>query len=180
MQRIYVTGICGAGKTTLARAISRKCGFPHHELDALFHGPNWAKRPQFEEDVRSFIDDPQWVCEGEYHRFLGDLLWEHADTVVWLDMPRRTVMWRVVRRSLTRVILRRKMWNGNRETWCALLFDPKHPVHWAWSQYEVRRRHVAALATRHPRVRVVRLISARQARSWLRDRASADTVAEER
>lgn len=44
------------------------------------------------------------MTEDQYHRILGDLLWERADTVIWLDLPRRTVMWRVVRRSVLRAV----------------------------------------------------------------------------
>ncbi|WP_219470668.1 hypothetical protein [Nonomuraea rhizosphaerae] len=167
MNRIIVSGISGAGKTTLARKLSERLGLPRHELDALHHGPGWVKRPEFESDVDGFSRGGRWVSEDQYHRALGDLLWERADTVVWLDLPRRTVMWRVVRRSVARAVSGRELWNGNREAWRDWL-EPDHPVRWAWRHHGRRRRETAARAERHPDVRVIRLRTAREARNWLK------------
>ncbi|MCW2928187.1 MAG: adenylate kinase [Thermoleophilia bacterium] len=166
MRRVLVAGISGAGKTTLARQLAGRLGLPRHELDALHHGPGWVKRPSFEEDVTAFADDPAWVCEDQYQRLLGTLLWERADTVVWLDLPRRVVMRRVLWRTASRMVLRTELYNGNREQPRALL-DPGHPVRWAWSQHAARRAHTAALAAAHPTVRVVRLHTPREVAAWL-------------
>lgn len=167
MQRILVGGISGSGKSTLAAAVSARLAIPYHELDALHHGPGWVKRKSFEADVGGFAVEPQWICEDQYHLLLGDLLWERADAVVWLDLPRRTVMGRVIRRSLVRVITRRELWNGNRETWRSLLGSRTHPVRWAWTQHGPRRRDTAARITKYPQLQVVQLTSPRQVRRWL-------------
>jgi len=61
-----------------------------------------------------------------------------ADSLVWLDMPRRTVMRRVVVRTIRRVATREELWNGNREP-CSNLYskDPeKNLVVWAWTRYD--------------------------------------------
>jgi adenylate kinase family enzyme len=166
MDRVLVSGITGVGKTTLARELSARRGLLHQELDALHHGPGWVKRPDFESDVRCFSAQPRWVTEDQYHRFLGDLLWERSDTVIWLDLPRRTVMWRVVRRSLRRAITQAELWNGNRERWRDWL-QSDHPVRWAWSQFSRRRTQTAERVARHPDVTVIRLRTAWEARRWL-------------
>jgi adenylate kinase family enzyme len=163
MDRVLVAGISGAGKTTFARDLARRFGLPRYELDALHHGPGWVKRPEFEADVEAFSANPRWVSEDQYHRLLGDLLWERADTVIWLDLPRRTVMWRVVRRSLARALTRRELWNGNRERWRDWL-DPEHPIRWAWSRHADKRAKAADRIARHPHVTVVHLRTAREAR----------------
>ncbi|MEU7852822.1 hypothetical protein [Nonomuraea sp. NPDC049141] len=168
MNRIIVCGISGSGKTTLARKLAARLGLPRHELDALHHGPGWVKRPEFEAEVDEFSRGERWVTEDQYHRFLGDLLWERADTAVWLDLPRRTVMWRVVRRSLGRAITRRELWNGNREDWSAWL-EPDHPIRWAWTHHQRRRTQTADRITRHPEVTAIRLRTARAVKRWLAD-----------
>lgn len=173
MNRALIAGISGAGKTTLARMLSERYGLAHYELDALHHGPGWVKRPQFESDVKEFSGQDRWVTEDQYHRLLGDLLWDRADTVIWLDLPRRTVMWRVVRRSVARAVTRRPLWNGNRESIRDWL-DPDHPIRWAWSQFDRRRKETMERAARHPTVTVIRLRTARQARRWLRATALAE------
>jgi adenylate kinase family enzyme len=166
-RRVLVTGISGAGKTTMARRLSARWNLPHHELDALHHGPAWTPRPDFASDVRRFAAQDRWVTEDQYHRVLGDLLWEYADTVIWLDLPRRTVMWRVLRRSLSRAVTRRELWNGNRERWRDWL-RADHPIRWAWSQHGPRSHTTADRVSRFPSVTVVHLRTAREARRWLR------------
>jgi adenylate kinase family enzyme len=165
-RRVLIAGISGSGKTTLARKLSARWDLSCCELDALHHGPEWTPRPEFAADVRAFIARDRWVTEDQYHRVLGDLLWEHADTVIWLDLPRRTIMWRVIRRSVARFVLRRELWNGNRERlrdWV----QPYHPIRWAWSQAESRGRETAERAERFPDVTVVHLRAAGEARRWL-------------
>jgi adenylate kinase family enzyme len=167
MQRVLVAGISGAGKTTIAIKIEKRLGLPRYELDALCHGPEWVKRPEFEEDVGRFVVESRWVCEDQYHNYIGDLLWGYADTVVWLDLPRRTVIWRVLRRSLWRVTTRQRLWNDNRETWRAMFFSSTHPARWAWTQHHRRRQETVERIARHPQVTVVCLTSALEAKRWV-------------
>lgn len=167
VHRVLVAGISGAGKTTLAMQLAALLGLPRHELDALHHGPGWVKRLEFEADVARFSAEPSWICEDQYQGLLGELLWERADTVVWLDLPRRTVMRRVAWRTARRLVTREELYNGNRERWRALL-DPGHPVRWAWTRHADRARRTAELATRHPHVQVIRLRSPRAVDAWLR------------
>ena len=45
--RILVAGTSGAGKTTVAAALSARLGIPHTDIDGLYHGPGWTPRPEF-------------------------------------------------------------------------------------------------------------------------------------
>jgi hypothetical protein len=137
-----------------------------------------VKRQDFESDVDAFSAGPRWVTEDQYHTALGDLLWQRADTVIWLDLPRRTVMQRVVRRSVSRAITRRELWNGNRENIRDWL-DPEHPIRWAWSQSERRRRQIADRIARHPELTVVDLHSSRDARRWLHELRASSAIGAE-
>jgi adenylate kinase family enzyme len=158
VQRILIAGISGAGKTTLAHAVATRLDVPQYELDALHHGPGWVKRPKFEDEVAEIAAGERWVTEDQYFSLLGDLLWRRADTVLWLDLPHATIMRQVVRRSITRVVTRRELWNGNRETVRAL-FDRDHPIRWAWSEHTRWRAKVEDRIATHPHLHVVHLTS---------------------
>jgi adenylate kinase family enzyme len=110
------------------------------ELDALFHQPDWTPRPdaEFRAEVTEFARAKHWVIDGNYTSHgVADVVWPAADTLVWLDPPRRTVMWRVIRRTLRRVVTRQELWNGNREPW-SNLWNPrpeKNIIMWSWTRF---------------------------------------------
>jgi hypothetical protein len=83
------------------------------------------------------------VLDGGYSS-VRDALFRRATHLVWLDYERRVIMVRVIRRSLLRVVLRTELWagTGNRERWRHLL-QPSHPIRWAWSTWDRRRRETA-------------------------------------
>ncbi|MFE2884754.1 adenylate kinase [Streptomyces sp. NPDC059272] len=142
MERILVVGSTGAGKSTLARAVGERFGVPYHEMDALyFNGPDWAVNQSLTDDVRRLTSEPRWIIDSIGSPEVRDLLWGKADTVLWLDYPRRVIMPRVLRRSLRRTVTRESVFGGNRETWAGW-FSREHPAWWAWSQYARRRREI--------------------------------------
>jgi adenylate kinase family enzyme len=97
------------------------------------------------------------------------VLWDHADTLVWLDYPRWLCELRVVRRSIVRGALRRPLWNGNHESLRRMVTDAEHPVRWSWSHYAEKRALVEG--RRHdPRwshLDVIDLCNPREAARWL-------------
>lgn len=142
MERILVVGSTGAGKSTLARALGDRLGVPYHEMDALyFTGPGWAVNGRLTEDVARIAAGPRWIIDSLGYPDVRDLLWDRADTVVWLDYGRPVVMPRVLRRSLRRTITRESLFGGNRETWRDWL-TRDHPAWWAWSHHPTRRREI--------------------------------------
>lgn len=130
-------GASGSGKSRTARLLSGRLGAPHVELDALFHLANWTPNPRFAEDVDDATAGPAWVCDGNYTA-VRDLLWDRAQTLVWLDLPRTLTFWRVAVRTLRRMSGREVLWNGNRERLRGLL-APDHPLWWTWTTTPGRR-----------------------------------------
>lgn len=108
----------GSGKTTLAAAIAALIGAPHVELDALHHGPDWSEpTPEaFRAVVAPIVAQDAWVIDGSYMSKLADLVLARAELVVWLDLPMRIWLPRLVRRTAERIVRRTELWNGNRES----------------------------------------------------------------
>ena len=86
-----VASASGNGKTTLGRELARRLDVPFVEMDALVHGPNWVETPDDElrAQVEPLVAADGWVIDGTYRSKLGDLVLDHADLVVWLDLPIR-------------------------------------------------------------------------------------------
>ena len=139
MRRVWVVGNSGSGKTTLARTIAGRIGAPHVELDSIYHQPRWTPLPDddFRARVEELVSGDTWVLDGNYH-LLSHLV-THADTVVWIDFPRALVMRQLLRRTLLRGLLRKELWNGNRESLRNFVrLDPQKSIlRWSWTQHSV-------------------------------------------
>jgi adenylate kinase family enzyme len=172
--RISVVGNSGSGKSRLAAELAAALGTRHVELDAVIHQKDWVDLApeEFSRRVAELVAEASWVIDGNYSQ-VRDLVWGRANTVVWLDPPRRTVMRRVVGRTLNRVITGRELWNGNRETWRDVLSrDPQRSIiAWAWVEH---RRYQATYrdASSDPawaHLRFLRMADAQDRRRLLSD-----------
>ena len=176
-----MVGNSGSGKSTLAVALATRLGVPYVELDSIFHQPGWTELPhdEFRARVGALAAGENWVIDGNYTA-VRDLVWARADTVVWIDLPRRLVMRRVIGRTFRRAMFRQELWNGNREpasNWLTL--DPERSIiMWSWTQHtEYRARYGEAMADpKWARLRFVRLRSSAAVRTFLRN---APTVREQ-
>ena len=174
VRRVSVVGTSGVGKSTFASALALGLGAAFLELDSLQHQADWTPLPveEFRARVALVTDGECWVIDGNYSR-VQDLVWARADTVVWLDLPRRMVMRRIIWRSVLRLAGRTELWNGNRERWRNLFSLDKEEsvIAWAWQTYASNRaRYEAAMADPlHSHLRFVRLRSAVAMRGFLRE-----------
>jgi adenylate kinase family enzyme len=138
MHRVSVVGVPASGKTTVGRRLAASFGVPFVELDAIFHQPGWVELPvdDFRKRVTEALTAPAWVVDGNYSA-VRDLVWQRADTVVWLDLPRRRVMYRIILRTVRRALTRERLWNGNREPLSNFYrLDPtKNIIRWTWVKY---------------------------------------------
>lgn len=150
MRRISVVGCSGSGKSTVGEALALALDVPHLELDSIRHQANWQELPndEFAARVGAFVAGEAWVVDGNYSVVREPLVWPRADTIVWLDLPKAVVTLQIVSRSLWRVVLRKELWNGNRESWRNLLaWEPERSIiRWSWTSYDrVQQRYTAAI-----------------------------------
>ena len=98
-RRVIVTGLAGAGKSTLSLALGARTGLPVIHLDLHFWKPGWVapSETEWREKQRDVLAGDAWIADGNYHETL-DLRLERADTVVFLDLP----WWRCSGRALLR------------------------------------------------------------------------------
>jgi adenylate kinase family enzyme len=148
VRRVSVVGTSGSGKSTLARELAGILGVPHLELDSVHHQPGWVPLPpdEFRQAIAAKVAGDGWVVDGNYSS-VRPLVWARADTVVWLDLPKHTVMRQIIWRTLRRVARREELWNGNRERWRNFFsLDPHQSViAWAWHKHaEYQERYGAA------------------------------------
>lgn len=97
MLRVLVTGNAGAGKSSLGNTLAHALGLPYIGLDSIVWNPGWVSTPRHErEDTeRSIALTSKWVVDG-----VSNVLLDAADTVVFLDFPRRTCFWRAFKRNI--------------------------------------------------------------------------------
>lgn len=167
-RRILVYGVTGSGKTTLTGELGEVTGIAWHSVDDLTWEPGWVVVDQHEQRRRIDVicAQPEWILETAYGS------WRHiplarADLVVALDYPRWFSLQRLVRRTVARLVDRREICNGNRQT-----------LRKALSRNGIIGWHFDSYARKHDRIRewyadplgpaVVRLTSAAATQEWLR------------
>ncbi|HEY9621588.1 MAG TPA: DNA topology modulation protein [Crinalium sp.] len=101
MRKILILGSGGAGKSTLARAIAQTLQLEVIHLDAHYWQAGWVESSpeEWQKTVEILLQKESWVMDGNYGGTL-DLRLSVADTIIFLDMPRLTCLWRIVKRRL--------------------------------------------------------------------------------
>lgn len=105
--KIHIIGCSGSGKTYLAKQLSEKFGIPRFDLDNI----QWdssadgygIKMPPEKRDglLCDILQNDNWIIEGVYYSWVGKVF-EDADKIYVLDMPKYLYKFRIVRRSIRR------------------------------------------------------------------------------
>ncbi|MGH9126623.1 MAG: hypothetical protein ACRDZ8_18130 [Acidimicrobiales bacterium] len=182
VERIAMVDCIGAGKSTLARALGAQLGLEVFHLDRLWWQPGnykitgaptgghqddgCAGVPPPRADVAA---GPRWIIDSGAANL--DVRLSRADTVVFLDPPRRVCLWRVVKRHNRR---RPDCPDHVRDGlgWLWLL------LRWVWKTYPTKRR-LNSFGHRNARSRGGRISPAQQSevRSFLNGVATSPTSA---
>jgi len=94
MNKIIVIGCPGSGKTTLSNKLGEKLGIQVYHLD------DWQTLPKedFINKQNELMEGDKWVIDGNFVKTIGNRI-AKADTVVFLDLSKKIVCWRFLKRS---------------------------------------------------------------------------------
>lgn len=146
LSKIVVIGTSGSGKTTFARRLAKALEVPHFEMDAFHWEQNWteADTEVFRARVKEATAHSNWVMDGNYGK-VRDLAWGRADTLIWLDYSFRTVLSRILIRTLKRVFTKEELFGGNRESFRMSFFSKDSVILWMLQTYSRNRKSYPAL-----------------------------------
>lgn len=146
MKKFVVVGSTGAGKSTFARALSKKLNISHIELDNISRIPGGKSRST--QELRDLVIKatvtPQWIVCGNYPA-LKDIILDRADVIVWLDYPFFICFWQTLKRSFKHIIKREKYSNGDRETFVRLFFSKDSILVYLIKTFRQRNKRYAAM-----------------------------------
>ncbi len=101
MKRVLILGPSGSGKSTLGERLGRMLSVPIIHLDQCYWKPNWVCTPEdeWQAKVKDLIGSDAWVMDGNYTSTLS-LRASAADTIIFIDVPRRLSYLRIFTRFL--------------------------------------------------------------------------------
>lgn len=101
--KVAILGYSGSGKSTLAKKLSETYDLPVLHLDTIQFVENWVERETKEANtlVKQFMQNRQWVIDGNYQKFFQEERLEQADEIIILAFSRWTCLKRVISRYFT-------------------------------------------------------------------------------
>lgn len=173
-RRIAVVGGSGSGKTYVAQQLAERLGIPFVSNDHIIWRPNWTETPH--------ADRPRLFAEalaGDAFAFDGNfgsmkdaedkLILSRLDTIVWLDLPLRSVFPQLLWRTIARAWTKEELWHGNRESWRLSFFSRDSILLWSLRTHQ-RYRRIYAGRLDDPRfadLTRIRLRRRREVNAWL-------------
>ena len=111
MTKIYISGGPGSGKTTYAKKLSKQMAIPHFDLDEIKwvnHKGVFNQKRSKEERIallnELLTQNQNWILEGVYFQDWIQPVVEQADSIIILQPPRYLRQFRIIRRSLRRML----------------------------------------------------------------------------
>lgn len=173
MKRVMIIGQPGSGKSTLARQLGEITGLPVVHIDKIQHKPGWRERSQAEKTVlcREVHAREQWIFEGGHSTTWAERLMR-ADTLIWLDFPVGTRLWRVTKRTIKHFGRSRPDMPEN----CPERFSLEF-YHWIWATRKTSREKAAKLFDHVPADKTRRVLrSNEEVAAYLSDLTASDAV----
>ncbi len=112
MKKIAVFGKPGSGKSALSKELSCATGIDLHQLDSIVYKKNGEliDPDLFNRQHEEILSSDSWIIDGvgpisSFHQRL-----ERADTLVYIDLPYRTIYWFVTKRLFKGLMVKPEGW----------------------------------------------------------------------
>jgi adenylate kinase family enzyme len=145
-RRILVYGVTGSGKSTAAKRIANILALPCILADELAWEPGWISVPDDEQRRRiaAVVAEDAWVLDTAYGKWL-DLPLRRAELIVGLDYPRWLSLSRLIRRTVSRLITKESVCNGNVER-LRIVLSRKSLILWHFQSFKRKQERMRAWA----------------------------------
>lgn len=163
MNRVVVIGSGGSGKSTFSAELGRATRLPVIHLDREFWRPGWKETPKEEwtNRVAELIAGERWIMDGNFGG-TREMRVRAADTIIFLDLPRRVCLYRILKRTVKyHGRSRPDMAEG-----CHERFDLEF-ILWIWNYKHRSRKRVLAELEGVDEKRVIILRNRQQVREFL-------------
>lgn len=174
MKFINIIGTTGSGKSTLALELAEKTKLQNIELDNLLWLDDWQESSNDALFLKLKIAmenaETGWVIDGLYTRTIP-MIMEKVDTVIWLDYPFHINLYRLTKRTLGRVISRKKLWeNSNNRESLKLMLSKESIFIWLIKSYPKNRKKYSDLMQNpaYQHIQFIRLTSPKQTEAFLK------------
>lgn len=173
MQKINIIGTSSTGKSTFAKALAEKLGYHYIELDRLHWCDNWkeASDDAFWQAIEAQMSaHSRWVMDGNYS-INRAIRWREVDTVIWLNYTLHVVLYRAIKRVMTRIIKREKLWGTNNVESLRQLFSKDSIVWLTLTTYHKKRKQYPELMNNpdYQHINFIEFTSPRSARDFLKN-----------
>jgi hypothetical protein len=167
LKRILVIGCSGSGKSTFAAQISDKTGLPFTPTDPFYWKPYWqlAEIETVIELVDAATQKEVWILDGNFEDWRS-IVWQRADTIVWLEYPLWRILFQVFTRNLGLWFTQKPTWSGNRMTWQVVWSGVRH----ALRSHKSKLVKYPGYLAEFPNVQQFRFKHPREASEWLSTR----------
>jgi|GEM_PF-741226 len=100
--KIVIVGVSASGKSTLSRKLAEKTNLPLVLMDELMWSPGWeyVGDEKILELLLEEIKKENWIIEGYITKEARSVIFEKADTIIYLDYSPYLLVWRYVKRFL--------------------------------------------------------------------------------
>ena len=104
-KKIYILGVAGSGKSTIAKKLSQELNIKSYDLDNIYFYKKYTKKRSVEkrkEKLKQLLKGKKkWIIEGIYTDWTEEAI-KKADLIIWISAPKHILSWRIFKRYLKR------------------------------------------------------------------------------